>query len=208
MNNQNKYEFLITSKYLLLLSNEVPKIDDYVTNGTDIAKVNILTVDDPNKHLHFKIIGALPAIDNLPLLDFSNVEKALNERGWFDIEKMSNMLVDSLPDTDSGFLGGVQSGYCAGFYESLQLSKHRIFTEADLRTAIEMARDGNIGTFAPDETDFYYNHNIEDIIFSLHQSKSLFEVEIEMDSQWRTVRQDFKDIPKITNNTIKILSIL
>ena len=45
------------NQHLYLLSSETPQLNDWVTDGERIAQINVLTIDDPNKHLYKKIIA-------------------------------------------------------------------------------------------------------------------------------------------------------
>ena len=56
-----------TETHLLLVDGtNYDELNDWVTNGKDIAQINALTINDPNKYLCSKIIAASPKLGELP----------------------------------------------------------------------------------------------------------------------------------------------
>ena len=55
----------------------IAKINDYVTDGKDVAKVNCLTIDDPNKHLHYTILYTIYplTLEGIPIIGEPKAEK-------------------------------------------------------------------------------------------------------------------------------------
>ena len=79
------------------MSDETQKVNDWVTDGTRIAQINVLTIYEPNKHLHSKIIALDNPKYNLPSIDYSHpiekdgVIKTLQE--WSDHFKIDRSKV-------------------------------------------------------------------------------------------------------------------
>lgn len=73
---KTNYKLIILEQGNIIVSDETQKVNDWVTDGTRIAQINVLTIYDPNKHLHSKIIALDNPKYNLPSIDYSHpIEK-------------------------------------------------------------------------------------------------------------------------------------
>lgn len=69
-NALNKYSF----NHLYIVSNEPAVEGDWITNSIQIAQVNCLTVNDPNKHLHEKVIASTDESLGYPVIPPAFIE--------------------------------------------------------------------------------------------------------------------------------------
>ena len=67
------------TQHIYICSADEIKEGDWVTNGTQIAQVNCLTIDDPNKHLHSKVIASTDPSLNLPTASEAFIQKYIEK---------------------------------------------------------------------------------------------------------------------------------
>ena len=112
----------------ILVDESTGEINNYVTDGVKIAKVNCLTVDDPNKHLHKKLIAT---INHSISLDVPMVV--------VEDEVMKLAIIDaSLIWNDETTLENEQrelNGHIVGFINGHKANQQKgVYSEADLRS--------------------------------------------------------------------------
>lgn len=141
----------------------------------------------------FKIIAST-FIPELPNIDFNNLEE---EFSIINIEKLLAKINSDMWDTEQKF--PLEAGFKIGFNKCLELNKDKLYTLDEVINAykkgcnVRYEREGE----AVLEKEF---------IQSL-QPKTEFEIEIELDNDYEESMGDIS-IPKITNNSIKIIKIL
>ena len=136
-------------------------------------------------------------------LDLSAIAEKI---GWVDVEKLAYQKFKMIPSFNNGLIVNSDTnyferkGWIDGFKAAQSLNEKK-FSEKDVKKAILMTWDDSVDT-----------KNMYDIIESISKPKE-YNVEVDMEdignkdkvyncsskSEW---------IPKITNNTIKILRIL
>jgi len=193
---------------IVLLSNEtIKKKDWYYTEPYSNLSIR-KCMDDTYDFTHCqKIIAANYQIEvkaeregnnvwinllSFPTLNLSLVE---NQLGIINIEKLAETeanKIDYNSPEGNGYVDFVDfvDGYTQGFTQSEELNKKK-FTLEDLKKAIELAKEGSIGYYAPDSPCYYFDNSEDDIIKILLKPKE-WNVEIQVEE----------------NNQIKIIKIL
>lgn len=211
-----KHTLIITPSHLLLVSDSLPELGDIALETLITGEKEMFAIDhleDIDENTQVKILGSIPQIDSLPILDVTSIEEELQKRGWVDTKKLARDYCEG-----SGMSSRERYlSYLKGFNDSLSLNKERIYTEADLKTLVMKA-------YCIGKKDFANGnpaHNLEETALNIIQSlsKNQMEVEIEMERIIKTGNifdgnsykigniLTGKFQPKITNNTIKILRI-
>jgi hypothetical protein len=104
------------------------EIDDYVTNGTHIGKINVLTIDDPNIKYCSKILAqSQPKHEGVPVISLDNYVEKLGED-----ETNIRILKHKTPSQ-------IARQYFDGFIEGYKSNPNQ-FTLKDIEKAIELAQ--------------------------------------------------------------------
>ncbi len=87
----------------------------------------------------------------------------------YSAEKMAN---DKFPDESTAgwkdsFSPRERRGFIEGVKTVEEILKDKVFSIEDMRKAIEMAKEGSIGYYAPDSPNYYFGYSENDIIQSL-----------------------------------------
>ena len=110
-------------------------------------------------------------------IDIIFTKKFAEEIGWVNVEELALKEANAIQQLDEYSKGrwyGIIQGYNTGFNKSQELNKDK-YSLNDIKQAIEMAKEGTIGYYAPDSPTYYFDNTEDDIIKSL--SKSQWEIE-------------------------------
>ena len=119
----------------ILVNEEQGELNDFVTDGTRIAQINVLTIDDPNKHKCRKILAGH---EGTKRLTFQLSDEDANKIGYFDVDKICNTFYGKFDVTDSdgnSIKELLQEGFIDGANKILSLTPKK-YTEKQLRDAI------------------------------------------------------------------------
>jgi hypothetical protein len=163
-----------------------------------------------DKGKNYKIIAS-NFIPELPNIDFNNLEE---EFGIIDVEKLA------IEETAKNEYNS-EISFKMGCRKILEINKDKLYTEEQLLKAIEMARDITDGkdTFSGEDvsgcteicTYHWKNKYTENDIIQSLQPKTELDIEIETEYVIDPCEPagcdfpDYTEIPKITNNSIKII---
>lgn len=194
---------LIMLSQPILVSDEAINAEDWFRDEFGIRQARWNTYEPENKKTQWKVIAGIP---ELPKIDFSALsEEECKKIEWIDVNsewlKFAKK-ASTLPNFDSvnlsiGFMGG---------FKAAQSLNEKKFSLEDMKlcwdTAYKEASEfPNRGIYTP-------NVEFEDFIQSIAKPK-VFDVEVEV-----IMMSDKKgglkpsNIPKITNNSIKITKVL
>lgn len=98
--------YYITTEQPIVCNDEEVNVNDWITDNQRIAQVNVLTINDPNRHLHKKIIAGLP---NQPTIDYSALsDEDCKVIGWVDANSYCNKVLEN-----GIFIDGIKQEYNA-----------------------------------------------------------------------------------------------
>lgn len=105
------YELIMLDKPILV-NEEHGELNDFVTDGTRIAQINVLTIDDPNKHKCRKILAGH---EGAKRLTFQLSDEDAKRIGYFDVDKLAKKLIDDeFEDYEDFHLTGIAIGIKKG----------------------------------------------------------------------------------------------
>lgn len=135
------------------VTEETGEVDDFVTNGTQIARINVLTIDDPNKHLCRKIIAT-----NDPKYGFStfHIPQIIDEGKKYALEVFPHTNEGDVEDCIDASKRNILA---LGFNKAKETYK---WTDEDVKHFVkETLKDAKSSVIWSEE---YYDHLAEKLI--------------------------------------------
>ena len=120
-----------------------------------------------------KVIFSQNPNHNLPTITFS--DEVAKELGIVDVEKLAKQILPDDYDWQRRF------DIVKGYNQCLLDNADKKFTLEDVRKAIELAREGNLGYYAPDSPNYYFEKTENEIIQSLTKEEYNIIGEIKKD---------------------------
>lgn len=117
----------------ILVNEEQGELNDFVTDGTRIAQINVLTIDDPNKHKCRKILAGH---EGTKRLTFQLSDEDANKIGYFDVDKICNTFYGKFDVTDSdgnSIKELLQEGFIDGANKILSLTPKKYTVEQAMK---------------------------------------------------------------------------
>lgn len=195
----------------ILVSDEEIKVDDYIYWNKKVTKAINTTYSKSTK----KIIAG---IEGLPSIDFSGLSEEVCKRiGWVDVFKMSKnkypyskRLHKVDREDDEMYKDLLREGFEVGFKTAQSLNDKK-FSLEDIEEAMKniaseiVTFDGVIDANSPASIYTW----VQAYLNKLSQPK-VFNVEVEMEEVKSSTYEPCTKwiVPKITNNSIKIIKIL
>lgn len=201
------YKLIKLKEGYIIVSNE--EIENYYFNNhtkeiyleTNPKRLEV-TNKELNKEIRFKIIAST-FIPQLPNIDFNNLEE---EFDIVDVEKLAKEANGYLPYARDTKGVAFNEGFIEGFNKCLELNKDKLLTLDDISNFRKILEDGVFSNMSCSSAIVEFDKFIKSLQKTERDIKiETEEKEISHIDDYNNLHE-FVNIPKITNNTIKIIS--
>ena len=161
---------------LIIVSDEKIEVNDWMYNTyanavCRAANDTLVNLESVHGDKCLKIAASFNPIEGIPSIQFANEEIREKLMG-VDVEKLAEKWYEQRGKNIYAEYN-TKPSYVEGFKDCQELND-KLFTLEDIEKAIEMAKEGTIGYYAPDAPVYYFDNSERDIIQSLQ--KKDFEV--------------------------------